>query len=302
VRHLAGDISWPWLRAGAAAAPRAMGPMRALVAKELRLQSMTFLVAGFGLAVGLIAWRAELSGPGLRGLWVFPVFTIAIASVAGVAGAIACAGERQLGVLPSQHLLPIRSGREWSIKVATTFGVVAALCAVLLVAFVSFDGRVAFVRDVTQRVGRFRVPDAEGVFLAVAATTVALWVSSWASNAVSAVALTLVAAPVVAGIAETTLRTAQRIALEVVPGLSHAEYVAIFDDRARLPSWMPSMATLAEALIAATFIGLTLTFASRNFRASERDPGRLALQVVVVAAIVGVMDLARSALHIRGYL
>jgi hypothetical protein len=62
------------------------------------------------------------------------------------------------------------------------------------------------------------------------------------------------------------------------------------------------MATLAEALIAATFIGLTLTCASRNFRASERDPGRLALQVVVVAAIVGVMDLARSALHIRGYL
>lgn len=103
------------------------GPRRSaavmLARKELRLQMPTAMVAGL-FAVGwlLATWRLDTPVG-----WFEAMAMLAAVVIALLAGASACAEERQLGTIEVQMLLPVSALRQWLIKVGVVVAVVVIL-------------------------------------------------------------------------------------------------------------------------------------------------------------------------------
>jgi hypothetical protein len=119
-----------WIAATFAASTerrRTRHPVWLLVNKEFHLQQMTFAVA----CVWLLIWTVEslltLMVPGFKGLPLPLVSILFGALLALLIGSLAGAEERQLGTLEWQALLPMAAWRQWTVKVATAFGLAAVL-------------------------------------------------------------------------------------------------------------------------------------------------------------------------------
>jgi hypothetical protein len=99
--------------------PSAGGPTLSLVFKELRLQKHNLiLIAVFCVPFVLILCRPDFAGDELSGWFKFYSFVLPVSI-----GAVSISGERQLGVLESQLMLPVSSGRQWAIKMSVCFGI-----------------------------------------------------------------------------------------------------------------------------------------------------------------------------------
>ena len=99
--------------------PSAGGPTLSLVLKELRLQKHNLiLVAFFCVPFALILCRPDLRGDALKGWFTFFSFVLPVS-----VGAVSISGERQLGVLDGQLLLPVSLARQWAIKMSICFGI-----------------------------------------------------------------------------------------------------------------------------------------------------------------------------------
>jgi hypothetical protein len=97
-----------------------------LVGKELRLQQMTFLIAGLFVAfyIGVVGWRE----PGQGRISAVEVMTAINRMVVSLlAGSLASAEERHLGTIEWQLLLPISTLRQWMAKTGTALGVMLLL-------------------------------------------------------------------------------------------------------------------------------------------------------------------------------
>ncbi len=112
-------------------------PVRSLLAKEWRLQRVN-LVCGvtvllLALVVEVILSDAERSetGDGFRTMYSLLILLLPL-----LAGAVAIAEERRLGLLTGMRLLPVSTARQLCIKLVVTFGVALSL-GVLLPALVS---------------------------------------------------------------------------------------------------------------------------------------------------------------------
>jgi hypothetical protein len=102
-------------------------PVWLLVKKELHLQQMTFAAAvvctGIWIGIGAATWI-------IPGLHAFPVRAVGIlygALLALLIGSLASAGEREIGTLEWQVLLPMAAWKQWAVKVGTVLALAGVL-------------------------------------------------------------------------------------------------------------------------------------------------------------------------------
>jgi hypothetical protein len=98
-----------------------------LIAKELRLQQMTFAVSGLyvvALAVQIVILQLDAEA---WTQWLIPVAVFHALAVAGLAGSLASAEERQLGTWQSQQLLPVTAWQQWLVKVGVALTITMGL-------------------------------------------------------------------------------------------------------------------------------------------------------------------------------
>jgi hypothetical protein len=103
-------------------------PMRALLAKEFRLQQLSLtLAAVFAIGWLLFHWQAPPDMQmALSGLTLLYALLISV-----LIGMVASAEERQLGTLESQILLPVSAARQWLLKIAVVFTLATILALAL---------------------------------------------------------------------------------------------------------------------------------------------------------------------------
>jgi hypothetical protein len=114
-------------RAGAIRTSAHRNTLWLLVAKELRLQQMAFVVA----AIYVMAW----AGSALTGRWdaeiqrepFVAVTMLYLGLLSMLIGSVASAEERQFGTIEWQVLLPMAARRQWAVKVGTMLGLALIL-------------------------------------------------------------------------------------------------------------------------------------------------------------------------------
>jgi hypothetical protein len=178
-----------WLAGGSDAADTGTAvrrhPYWLLVYKELRLQQLSLVIA----ALLIVEWTtvtilrgavAGFSGP------PFGIVTVLYSWILSVLiGSLASAEERHLGTLEWQLLLPVAAWKQWTVKVATTLGLVLALAV----------GLPALLLSIRPAVGDIRLNEFfAGIVIVL--TVVSLYVSSISASGIRAL---LFAIAVVAG-------------------------------------------------------------------------------------------------------
>lgn len=114
-----------WLKGAPGA--RRHAPLRALAAKELHLQQMSFVVAALNIVIWAILLLLQRNVPSLS---TFPVDAILLLYCVGVAimiGALASAEERHHGTLAWQLLQPAPARQQWIVKVGVAVGLALLL-------------------------------------------------------------------------------------------------------------------------------------------------------------------------------
>jgi hypothetical protein len=266
------------LRTAARVAARRRHSIHALIAKELRLQQLTFVLFGL-FAVGAAALLvAQRSSPAVSGA-LMPVTILYTALVSILVGSLAAAEERQFGTMDVQRLLPVAIWKQWIVKA----GVALALAVTLGV--------------VVPQLGAMFLPDRpdarsydsgwrQQALLVLLLTSTSLYVSSVCSTGVRAAVLSL---PAIFGIVSfgelvgLMLWKAYRSplhlwAVSMVP-------VYLRDDLRRALGWTPlAFVALVSAVI--------LWLAFRNYRHGERTVRRIAFHVCCVAVVIALVRTA----------
>jgi ABC-2 family transporter len=270
-----------WARAGRT---RVRRPLRALVVKELHLQQLTFVIAGFFIAGTAAVSVLQRVVP----LWSdFPIGMVTALYCALLSiwiGAIASAEERQHGTLEWQLLQPAPAWQQWTVKVGVTFAV-ALLCGVglplLLVRILPAGG--LQVISVSRDFG----------LVILLLTAGSIYISSLSSSGVRAMVLTL---PIGVAI-ELWLRAvggAMRWGTSRLAGQYMADIVTgVVATRAVDPADIIMFTTRAFAL---TLAPLLLWFGFVNHRSTERSVRRIVVQGVSIALIIMAAVLAGGGL------
>ncbi len=264
----------PWIgrraarEASALAAGRRQHPFRALFRKELRLQQLSFVVAGLFLlaASPMLLLQQPGAADGGLPLSALMILYVGLLLLALLIGSLGSAEERQLGTLEWQVLLPVPMWQQWTVKVFTT----VSLSLILGVGMPALVTMVFAIRELSA---------GTWVVMAVAApilTIAALYVSSLSSSGVRALT---VAIPAVAGAA---------LLSGVVLAIAQAGVFALTGSPGRLQRhWL--LMFVPAVVFALTALALLLTFGLRNHRSADRTPGRVLKQA---AWIVGAMTIA----------
>jgi hypothetical protein len=232
-------------------------PIALLLAKELRLQQMTFLVAALFALLWLGGSLLEHAFPDAD-LFEFKSLTPLYAGiVALLAGALASAEERQFGTLEWQILLPMAAWRQWVVKVGVVMGLGLLLGIGLPFALALVSG------SSDLRVG---VPRA--LILLMMVVSLSLYVSSLVTSGVRALVISL---PVGWGLA---------IFVEFSS--------AVVGAASRAMGGSPGMYSQSGPFIdAAGFVALLLWLGFLNHRSAQRSL-RLWKQVVLILAYIVV--------------
>jgi hypothetical protein len=135
------EVHWlhGWRRTAVAQpVARRRNPFWLLVLKELRLQQMSFMVAGLFIFGGLALSMLSSVVPEFNGS-PEPMVALNGLMLAWLVGSMASAEERHLGTLEWQTLLPVAAWQQWIVKAGVTLGL-ALLLAVGLPLLVAIDG------------------------------------------------------------------------------------------------------------------------------------------------------------------
>lgn len=263
------DVSTPqWLRSSLSWLPALAGtrttagtappftkrnPVWLLVKKELRLQQMTFVVAG----LYLLAWvAAEQTAFAL--LTFFYVGPLAL-----LIGSLASAEERQLGTLEWQVLLPMAAWKQWAVKMGMVMGLTMLLAFGLPAVLFSLNP----IADSNP----FLRPEPAVVLIALAAGS--LYVSSLCTSGLWALLMSLAAT--FGGMTLVSVAIVRAFAARA--GSSRLATGVGFG-----PLTLPWPLTL---LLVAAFIALVQRYALTNHRSADRSAGRVWSQVIVMAAV-----------------
>jgi len=223
-------------------------PVWAMIAKELRLQQLTFVMAGVYVTGEVVRSILERGGyiranEGLQDVMI-PIYFGAIALVAG---SLASAEERHHGMIEAQLLVPIGAHRQWAIKagIAVTLAIVLGLGVPMLLATAG-------------GAGPFRTWSHNGLWalVIVALTACGLYVSSLSTNAARALML---AGPLALGL--------------------HMLVVWFVDPQ------LPEVIIYGGG---SGVVGLLIALSGVNHRQVDRSYRRTALQVSAVAALIAV--------------
>lgn len=243
-------------------------PVWALVKKELRLQQMTFALAGlYALIWAGLTTAASLNATFAKELPIKAIGMLYFALLPLLMGALASAQERQLGTLESQAMLPMSFRRQWAVKA----GVVLVLALILSVVL-------PWSVLAPPQLSRSSIwPIA---ISAVLLSTWSLYLSSWSPSGIVALALTLPAT------------AAAVLAFRWIDNLVWR----LFQGSLRVPAGgghfpLASPNVIAVGIVA-SLVAVLLYFAAANHRSMERRFDRLALQSLGLIACVAAADLA----------
>lgn len=261
-----------WLRRATTA--RRYSPLRALAAKELQLQQLTFVVAG----LNVIGWTILLLARSyIATLATFPLGAVVLLYSVGLAimiGALASAEERQQGTLDWQLLQPTPAWQQWMVKVGVTFGLALVLGAGLPIFLIQLAPLEAF--RALRMSGDFAV-------VIVLLTSSSLYISSLSGSGVRAMVLWLPAAIGIVFFVQGVSR-----ALRWVTSQLASPWMAGIVTGAVAPSSVDpaDVFVLAARGLSLTLAPLLVWFAFVNHRSSDRTAGRVLRQALAIAALV----------------
>ena len=244
-------------------------PWIRLVQKELRLQQSTFILSAMFVAAMLMSAAIAQEDAGNAG-WTVPVLFFHAIAVAGLAGCLASAEERQLGTWASQQLMPVGAREQWLVKAAVTLGTAMGLA--ILVPVILADVLPPVARGDVIRPGtwtRFGL-----------LTAVALYISALSRSGIRAVVGLILIVPaigLVVGPLHRLLWTLVRTGMERVMTIPRPW------DR-----FVPDPASYYLDAMAVAFTVIVLVFAFRNHRADNQDGWRIAGQLAVMGSFVAV--------------
>jgi hypothetical protein len=274
------DVHMPrWLRgrietrAESSGLVRMRHPVWLLAKKELRLQQMTFVVAGLYFLGWATVSLLEHFIAELRVVPLGPLTMLYCGLLSMLIGSLASAEERQLGTLEWQVLLPMATWKQWIVKVGMALGLAILLGIGLpaLLGYATWSGD--NLRDVARS---WRTTTVAVAVL----TTGSLYLSSLCTSGVRAMVLSL---PVFVGAA---------VFIQVVASaISRYPSVRSASGGLRGPIGLHHVASYESVMLVITvsFIALLLRFALVNHRSAERRATRVWRQVIW---IVGILTLA----------
>ena len=251
-------------------APRRRSALWLLVLKELRLQTMTFTVAGLYLAVwlGLLA-----TGHTERGIVPF-ITSLYCGLLAVLVGALSSAEERQQGTLEWQLLLPMAAWLQWAVKAGVTL-VLAVMLAVVLPYLLTRDPQLS---------------SRPWVVAVVGIASASIYLSSLVTGGVRAM-VTSILALVVARAAWNWMWTTGTRILSWMWGVEPLPPMA-----ANFPEWLWWYRTVSSSVAGALVLTL-LVFAYANHRSLSPSWPRVARQGAVVFGLMVLGALALSSLR-----
>jgi hypothetical protein len=257
------------------------------VKKELHLQQMTLVVSG----LYVLCWLAVVAlRPLMRaGDDAFTMLTMIYGFlIASLAGAFASAGERQLGTLDWQALLPVAARTQWAVKLGVLFGLVLLLAVGLPLVLASLNPAL--------NPKQLLRPEVSGAVIVMAACS--LYVSSLCSTGLWALVMAL---PAAAATAMFAMVVGERVGAASY-ALSARMLTATGPAALHLGRFgMTRLATVLTVLIISAVIAVALRFAFANHRAAERSAGATLRQVMVLAASItaGAMILPAAMAFVR---
>jgi hypothetical protein len=265
-------VPWSNARATGTRGNSAAHPYRVLLLKELRLQQVTFVLAGLftalWIAVSQVAGLApDLLPDGIR----YATALVYGGLVSVMCGALASAEERRLGTAEWQRLLPVTHQAQWTIKMGTALGV-AVLLAAALPAVLQATAPEPLMYEA--------FPPTAVVLLCVSA----LYVSSLSSSGIHAILSTVPAMAVAAGIVLVVLWPIAGLAVPLVRNLAEWVYPLLNISQ---PDWRWRYYPYYAGLIIG--IATTLSFASANHRTDDRSRSRIIRQVAWLVALALVV-------------
>ena len=268
--------------------------LRLLIAKELRLQQLTFAVSGLYVLATIVIAIAQADDP----LYVGPTF-YAISGLHGVfialiAGSQASSEERQAGVLGSLMLLPKSATSQWIVKVAVVLGVAVVLAV----------GLPALLMRILEPSDPFDV-ESEFVVGVILASIAAIYVSSLCSTSLWSLLACVPAAGAalltVVAVIDPIIRSMRRgFAATWVAAITPAMQANVQDVGWRaLRQDMNRVRTLEECVLMVATTGLallTLYFASRNHRSLDRGVRRVVRQVLTLVLFTAAATAAHASI------
>jgi ABC-type transport system involved in multi-copper enzyme maturation permease subunit len=272
------DVSSPalhlprWLRSPHGT--RRHSPLSALVAKEIHLQQMVFVVTGLntiGWAIFLLLQRY------IPSLATFPVGAVLLLYCMGVAimiGALASAEERHHGTLDWQLLQPALAAQQWMVKVGVALGLALLLgvgLPVLLIQITPVEG-----------FGSLRM-SADVAVLVVLLTASSIYISSLSSSGVRAMVLSLPIGMAVVFFVQTVSAAMRWVTLKLAGPLM-ADIVA--GAVAPLSGDPRDVALFAARGFSLTLAPLLLWFGFVNHTSSERSVRRIFQQIASIALLI----------------
>jgi len=256
------------------------GWWRRTVAKELRLQTPSLILAGILVLVSGTVLGARLAWPEARGTieWLEMVSAFYMFSVALLVGALACAEDRQTGTMLWHLVLPASAAKQWAAKAGVAI-VLSLGLAVGLPWLVSAVQAAAGVSPIFERYG-------SAFYAALAVQTlcvccVGLYMSSMAPSGLRAV---LWALPVAILIVVVTAILTERASVHpdlldlIVPVRGGA-----------LGVWAEPVNLAAFALIGLVLAGLLLAVLAcgyGHYRRLDASVGRVLWHMGVLAACI----------------
>lgn len=258
------ELHWPeWLRMGGTASRG--GPVRQLIAKELRLQQMVFAIAAIYVVMAGVVLTRHAINPAFEVTALVPVTYMYGALLALLAGALASAEERQLRMLEPQLLLPMAAWQQWLVKVAVVF----ALGALLSVALPT--GVMFFLRETRKET----VPWPNLLLIVGVLASASLFVSSLTTSGVRAITACVPFAAAAMFLLSWSGAIARIVAREITGSSTWHAFHGV-DSR------------IVPVILAVAFVGLMLRFAHLNHRSADQSIARTGVQLATTAVFISV--------------
>jgi hypothetical protein len=266
-------------------------PLFLLALKEFRLQQLAWAMAVIYvlLYVGLVFWRRGTADVDS----LAQVLTMLFSGVmAIVIGSVTTAEERQLGTLESQWLQPAPASWQWLVKSATALVLGGLLIIVLPLALSAF-----LPPQHSPIFGRSGIVQPKSFNAAAWMIAVAMYVSALSRTTLQALLASIVSVVTVGILFIYVMLTAADKAFMVTHTMIHLNGRTVLVGRYTFVT--ATEARVYFAGLTAGLILLILRFASVNARASDRDPRRIALQVICASAVAVAGFALAGALGIR---
>jgi hypothetical protein len=253
-------------------------PLWRLAKKELRLQQLSFAVAGIYVVLWLgivsVKWRTI----GAAGALLDALTIITVGAISLLAGSLASAEERELGTIEWHALLPMSGSAQWAMKAGIAM-VVSLTVGLGLPALLS-----SIMRSAAFSTPAPTHPPLISAIVIAFLTVVSLYVSSLCTSGLRALMWSLLAG--LAPLAIVSPRGSFRILYYRV---FDAGYGVIVRD---LGARVAAMLIVLDLFPVALYVGvlaLLLRFASANHRSSDRGARRIWNQSLRLGAFVALV-------------